>query len=172
MLLSFTGEYKLRMDAKGRMSIPADFRKVLEASDPEAAVRGSTALQINYGDHLKGHLAAYTRSTFLEMAAEIQAIRPKTKEEKRYKDEAQHLILRQSQPLEVDKDGRTVMTQRLREKLGIPEGDVMFAGSGDHFQIWSAEVYDARVGAPMRSFAEAQEDGYDPMIGIYAVRDG
>ena len=149
-----------------------DFRKVLEASDPESAVRGSAAIQVIYGDHLKGHLAAYTKSAFLEMAAEIQAIRPKTREEKQRKDEAQHLILRQSQPLEVDKDGRTVMTQRLREKLRIAEGEVMFAGSGDHFQIWAAETYDAQVGAPMRSFAEAQEDGYDPMIGIYALRGG
>jgi MraZ protein len=154
------------------MSIPADFRKVLEAGDPDTAVRGSLSVQVVYGDHLKGHLAAYTMAAFAEMATEIQSIRPTTREAQERKTAAQHLILRQSQPLEVDKDGRTVLPQRLREKLGLPEGEVMFAGSGDHFQIWPAEAYRTQVGAPMRAYAEAQDEGYDPMTGIYAVRSG
>ena len=35
MVLSFTGEHTQKVDGKGRMSIPADFRRVLEAGDPE-----------------------------------------------------------------------------------------------------------------------------------------
>jgi len=34
VVLSFTGEHTQKVDSKGRMSIPADFRRVLEAGDP------------------------------------------------------------------------------------------------------------------------------------------
>ena len=60
MVLSFTGTYTLKVDAKGRMSIPADFRRVLEGGDPDWTAGLFPRMYLLYGDHLVNKLHAYT----------------------------------------------------------------------------------------------------------------
>ena len=53
VVLSFTGEHTQKVDGKGRMSIPADFRRVLEDGDLRgaiaSAVRAALARSIRWG---------------------------------------------------------------------------------------------------------------------------
>ncbi|EPX86566.1 Uncharacterized protein putative in bacteria [Rubellimicrobium thermophilum DSM 16684] len=119
---SFTGEYPQRIDGKGRMSIPSDFRRVLEANDPAWTEGLNPSLYLLYGEHLKDRLEAYTVAAFDEIARRIMAIRPATPEEALRKTMSQRLILGQSVRLEVDRDGRVVLPARQRQKLGLTEG--------------------------------------------------
>lgn len=157
MVLSFTGEHTQKVDGKGRMSIPADFRRLLEAGDPEWAPGLNPRLYLLYGDHLKETLHVYTMDGFAEIAAQITAM-PRGNKSRTLMS---RLILGQSIKLEVDKDGRTVMPIRQRQKLGLTEGEVYFSGVGDHFEIWKAETYADTVGRTTSAFLDEQPDDFE-----------
>ena len=61
------------------------------------------------------------------------------------------------------------MPARQRAKLGLTEGEVVFSGAGEHFEIWAAATFDEKVGARMRAFLETQGDGFDPMTLVWAA---
>ena len=56
------------------MSVPADFRRVLEAGDPEWTTGLQAGLYLLYGDHLKEPLHAYTVEEFRKTMADINAM--------------------------------------------------------------------------------------------------
>ncbi len=151
------------------MSIPSDFRRVLEANDPAWTDGLSPSLYLLYGDHLTDRLEAYTVAAFDQIAQQIMSIRPTTPEATRRKQMSQRLILGQSVRLEVDKDGRIVMPIRQRQKLGLTEGEVVFSGVGDHFEIWAATTYAEKVAAETRAFLEAQGENFDPMTLVWGA---
>ena len=61
MVLSFTGEHTQKVDGKGRMSIPADFRRVLESQDPDWTDGLNPRMYLLYGDHLKKELHLHSQ---------------------------------------------------------------------------------------------------------------
>lgn len=159
MVLSFTGEHTQKVDGKGRMSIPADFRRVLEAGDPEWNPGGSPRMYLLYGEHLKDQLHGYTVEEFDAVAAQIKALPRGSKAKERLST----VFLGQSIKLDIDKDGRTVMPIRQRQKLGVTDGELYFSGVGDHFKIFRAEVYAKTVAEDIRSWLDGEEEGFDPL---------
>jgi len=171
VLPGFTGEYQQRVDGKGRMSIPAEFRRVLEEGDAEARDQSrNPSVYVQYGPHLQGkRLNAMTVDAFAAISQAIMAIRPRTPEERDRKTRAQYAVLSQTVRLEVDRDGRVVLPIAQREKMGLTEGEVVFAGIGDSFEIWPAAVYDAEVRAPLATQLADLGPGYDPMTDIWQL---
>ena len=159
MALSFTGEHTQKVDGKGRMSIPADFRRVLEAGDPTWSPGQSPRMYLLYGDHLKNQLHGYTVDEFTEVVNQINAL-PRGSDAKK---KLSRLITGQSIKLDVDKDGRTVMPIKQRQKLGITDGDLYFSGLGDHFEIWKAETFTEEVADDLQDWLSDQGDDYDPL---------
>ena len=159
MVLSFTGEYVQKVDAKGRMSIPADFRRVLESGDPAWTEGLTPALYLLYGDHLKEQLHVYTVEEFNALAHRIKSMPLGDPNRTRLS----RLFLGQSIRLDVDKDGRIVMPIRQRQKLGLTEGEVYFSGVGDHFEVWKAETFSASVGQNLTDWLADQPDDFDPL---------
>ena len=160
MVLSFTGEHTQKVDGKGRMSIPADFRRVLEAGDPEWTTGLSPRMYLLCGDHLKNQLHGYTGDEFNKVVDQINAL-PRGSANKK---KLSRLIIGQSIRLDVDKDGRTVMPIKQRQKLGLTDGELTFSGLGDHFEIWKAETFAAEVSEDLTGWLDEQEDGFDPLI--------
>ncbi|MGD7428545.1 division/cell wall cluster transcriptional repressor MraZ, partial [Ralstonia pseudosolanacearum] len=148
MDLSFTGEHTQKVDSKGRMSIPADFRRVLEQGDPEWNSERTPRMYLLYGEHLKNELHGYTVAEFGKCVDQINTL-PRGSERKKI---LSRLIIGQSIRLDVDKDGRTVMSIKQRQKLGITDGELTFSGLGDHFEIWKAETFDAEVSETMTAY--------------------
>ena len=159
---SFTGNVTQRIDAKGRVSIPADFRKVLEAGDPEREAGALPAIMLSYSPHLKTHLKGYTVAAFEAVGRSITAIEPRTPEQRRAKEMARRMHFGCSCRLEIDRDGRVVMPAARRAQLGVAEGELVFFGAGDSFEIWSAATYEEVVGAEMFAFLGEQGDDFDP----------
>lgn len=157
---SFTGEHTQRVDSKGRMSVPADFRRVLEEGDPKWSPGLSPRLYLLYGDHLSEQLHGYTVDEFNAVVGQINAL-PRGSDSKR---KLSRLIIGQSILLEVDKDGRTVMPIKQRQKLGLSDGELTFSGMGDHFEIWKAETFAAQVSGDLSAWLDAQGDDFDPLI--------
>ncbi|KJZ19820.1 division/cell wall cluster transcriptional repressor MraZ [Loktanella sp. S4079] len=159
MVLSFTGEHTQKVDSKGRMSIPADFRRVLEAGDPEWTTGLSPRMYLLYGDHLKNELHGYTVSEFTALVDQINAM-PRGSANKK---KLSRLIIGQSIKLDVDKDGRTVMPIKQRQKLGLTDGELKFSGLGDHFEIWKAETYAEEIADDLTDWLDEQGDDFDPL---------
>ena len=157
--LSFTGEHTQKVDGKGRMSIPADFRRVLEAGDPEWTSDRTPRMYLLYGDHLEHQLHGYTVNEFNALDAQIQSL-PRGSDARR---KLSRLILGQSMKLDIDKDGRAVMPIRQRQKLGVTEGELYFSGMGDHFEIWKAETFQAQEASEMQDWLAEMPDGFDPL---------
>ena len=63
---------------------------------------------------------------------------------------------------ELDPDGRLVLGQKLRDKIGL-EGEAFFIASGDTFQIWKPETYDTEELTRSEAWLDDQPDDFDPL---------
>ncbi len=169
MQRSFRGESTNKVDAKGRVSIPAAFRRVLEAGDPDwpGETRGDgpapgPALVVVYGDERRDFLECYTIETIAEVDAKIRRY-PRASPRRRA---LQRLYNGQSTPMTVDETGRIVLSPKLRAKIGLA-GEAFFVGNGDTFEIWHPETYDAQMGLVL-----AEDEGFDPAVDPAVYLDG
>jgi len=155
----FRGESHHKVDTKGRVSIPALFRHVLAAEDPECQEGGTPNLVIVYGDHRQDHLKCYTVNAINEIDAQIAAM-PRGTRERRY---LERLYSGLSLPTSVDETGRLVLPAKLREKIGI-EGEAFFIATGDSFQIWKPETYNEKFGVEDEAWLDEMGDDFDPLV--------
>ncbi len=157
MGLSFRGEFNQKVDGKGRMSIPADFRSVLADGDPRCPENPLPRMVVLHGPHLKNFLQAYTIEAMQEIEEGIQRLPRGSADRKR----ASRMILSKSWETEVDKDGRIVLPQRLRQQIGM-QGEAVMSAMGDHFEIWNAETYAAVEAAELAEMDDFDGD-FDPL---------
>lgn len=156
--LSFRGEFNQKVDGKGRMSIPADFRRVLEAGDPHFPENPNPRLVLLYGPHLKNCLQAYTINAMAEIEAGIRRL-PRGSIQRK---QASRMLLGKSWETEVDKDGRIVMPKERREQIGL-DGEAAMVAMGDYFEIWNAATYQAQEAAEIEAFLSQQPEDFDPL---------
>ncbi len=159
MARRFRGEGLHKVDAKGRVSIPALFRRVLEANDEPGADAKCPNLVIHYGTARKGHfIECYTMTAAAEVDAQIDAL-PRGSKNRRAMEAYFH---GQSQQTSVDETGRLVLSKQLRDLIGL-EGEAKFVASGDTFKIWNPETYEAEVAAHEAAILDELPDDVDPL---------
>lgn len=135
----FRGEYYQKVDSKARVSIPAAFRRVLEAGDPPSPDFPRTRIVIAYGGKSRRYAECYTVRDADILAQKVRAL-PLGSKQRRILE--RDLITR-SLTVEIDENGRIVLPQKVRDKIEYQEGgDTVFAGTLDRFQIWRADTYD------------------------------
>lgn len=153
----FRGEGVHKVDSKGRVSIPAAFRRVLEENDPDWTEGLNPNLVIVYGDKRRKFLEGYTMAAIEEVDEKIARLprgsRPRRLLERMFSGQAIHT--------QVDETGRLVLPLKLREKLGI-EGEAYFIGAGDTFQIWHPDEF-ARTEEDVDRWYEELGDDFDPL---------
>lgn len=133
----FRGEGVQKVDAKGRVSIPAHYRRVLEAGDPSWSEGKAPEFVIVYGGPNRDYLECFTIDSANEVDAKIKAMPRGSQNRKRL----QRLFNGQSMPMTVDETGRIVLPAKLRQKIGV-EAEAYFIAMGDTFQIWKPETYE------------------------------
>lgn len=79
---TFRGEHQNKVDAKGRVSIPVDFRRVLEAGDPDWTPGQAPNLVVVYGGKSQQYLECYTLESMAEVDRKIKAMPRGTKRRK------------------------------------------------------------------------------------------
>jgi MraZ protein len=128
----FVSNYTLRLDAKGRVSIPAPFRAVLARDgfeglycyptlDQPALDAGGNALLGEIEELLSG-FPAYSDQ----------------------RDELSLALYGTSETLKVDGEGRVILSESLKGHAGIGE-TAAFVGLGHKFQIWEPERFRAQL---------------------------
>lgn len=135
MARRFRGEYTFKVDSKGRVSIPALFRRVLEAGDDTWVEGKRPELVIVYGDTSQEFLEVYTMRAIEALEDKIAKLPSSPLKRKLTKR-----VSGQAHPTEVDPDGRLVIPQKLREKIAL-EKEAYFLATGDTFQIWNPGTY-------------------------------
>ena len=154
----FRGESHHKVDTKGRVSIPASFRRVIEAADPNWTDGLPPELVIVYGDHRRNYLECYTMEAIEEVDAKIDALPRGSMQRKML----QRLFHGQSFPTTIDETGRLVLPAKLRQKIELDK-EAFFIAAGDTFQIWKTETYEADELAKTEEWLEELPDDFDPL---------
>ncbi|NHB77134.1 division/cell wall cluster transcriptional repressor MraZ [Rhodobacter calidifons] len=143
----FLGEIYLKVDAKARVLIPADFRAILKDDDPSSPDPARPRMHMVYGGPMRAFVECYSKRAFEQLAADIESM-----DEGDERDDAELNLLTRSVKVEVEPDGRIVLPPRVREKLGLlgdetgEKAEVVFAGKSDRFHIYRRDIYEARFG--------------------------
>ncbi len=154
----FRGEFHQKVDGKGRVSIPAQFRRVLSAGDPNCTEGENPEFVIVYGDHRRKYLECYTIEAIDEVDDQISAM-PRGSVERRM---LERLFSGQSLSTNVDETGRLVLPAKLRAKIGL-EAEAFFIATGDTFQIWKPETYEEEELSKTESWLEDFPEDFDPL---------
>lgn len=163
----FRGESHHKVDAKGRVSIPASYRRVIEASDPNWTPGDAPELVIVYGDHRRNYLECYTRQAMEEVDAKIDALPRGSMERKML----QRLLQGFSFETSVDETGRLVLPAKYRQKIGL-ENEAFFIAAGDTFQIWRPETFEAEEASKTEAWLDELPDDFDPLIYLDSKLEG
>jgi len=124
----FVSNYTLRLDSKGRVSIPAPFRSVLgrdgfdglycyPALDRSAIDAGGNALM-----------------------SEIEALIARFAPFSEAREQFATALYGTSETLKVDGEGRVILSEQLKGHAGITDA-VAFVGLGHKFQIWEPKRF-------------------------------
>lgn len=157
MARRFRGESEQTVDSKGRVSVPALFRRVVEACDPEWKEGMRPELVIVYGTEKQQFLECYTIEAIEEIDRRIDRMK-KGSIERRMVERIYH---GHSMPAQIVEDGRIVLPQKLRKKLDL-EDKAFFIASGDHFQIWKPSTYEEVELAKVDEWLGQQDEDFDP----------
>jgi MraZ protein len=125
----FRGRYEHTIDAKGRTSLPARYRDVLEASGERRIVLTSS---------LDPCLVAYAMpewSAFEERLGKLPQFDRAVQKLKR-------IYVSGAVECEVDDSGRILVPPTLREYAGLAK-DVLWAGSGKYAELWDKQAWRA-----------------------------
>lgn len=136
----FRGGSVHKVDAKGRVSIPASFRRVLEEGDPDWVAGAAPNLVIVWGRTDKPRLECFTLRAIEAIDDLVESYAPLSDE----REDLAEILNAQAVYAALDETGRIVLNQRLREEARIGE-EAEFVGMGDSFHIWAPQDYAAHL---------------------------
>ncbi|HEY2529746.1 MAG TPA: division/cell wall cluster transcriptional repressor MraZ [Xanthobacteraceae bacterium] len=128
----FVSHYMLRLDAKGRVSVPAAFRAVL-ARDGFDGLYCYPALD-------RPALDAGGNALLSEIEALVASFSPYSEQREQFS----HALYGTSETLKIDSEGRVVLTDTLKAHAGITDA-VTFVGLGHKFRIWEPDRFRAEL---------------------------
>jgi MraZ protein len=127
----FRGSAPTKIDDKGRLKVPTEFRRLLEEQHGRevfiTSVRGDSAL-------------LYPMSTWEGIEARLARVPSSDRAKQRYLERVNYF----GQHLRLDAQGRVLIPQILRERAEMV-GEVVVSGRLEHLAIWNRERFDARL---------------------------
>lgn len=139
-----TGEFECKLDAKGRMMIPAGLKKKLPEADSEGLV-------INRG--FKKYLVIYTKKEWDKKLDELNKLN-------QYESKNIAFIryfTRGASELSLDTIGRVNLPQLLLDYADI-KGDVVLTCQINKIEVWDKKAYDGMIDAEPMDFAALAEE--------------
>ena len=126
--MRFIGDYGAKTDAKGRVFLPAQFRKILDAEGEKSLVLRCDVFQ--------RCLVLYPESVW---NAQLDSLRAQVNQW----NSRQQMMLRRfeadAEPIELDSNGRLLISKRKLQYAGIGS-DVRFLAMVDRIEIWSKQA--------------------------------
>ncbi|MCZ4244679.1 division/cell wall cluster transcriptional repressor MraZ [Pedobacter punctiformis] len=138
------GEFDCKLDAKGRLMVPASLKKQL----PEAERDG---LVINRG--FEKHLVIYPKKVWDEIVADLSKLNQYEKKTREFI----RFFTRGASELTLDASGRVLLPKSLLEFAGI-SGDVVLACQFNKIEVWAKSAYDDLLDNEPENFANLAEE--------------
>jgi MraZ protein len=128
----FVSNYTLRLDAKGRISIPAPYRGVLARDGFDGLYCYPTlgAPSLDAGGHA--------------LLKEIEALIARFPPYSDQRDEFSVALYGTSETLKLDGEGRVILSEPMKAHAGITDA-AAFVGLGHKFQIWEPARFRAQL---------------------------
>lgn len=149
---SFFGSHINKLDAKGRVAAPADFRRALDGD----ALRGFYCMPSIRGPYLEcggGDFISY----FKEMIRELDPFDPD-------REALEVHVIAQIRSLPFDTEGRVVIPEPMRSHARL-EDRVLFQGRGETFVILTAEGAEERAAESLDRARAALQRLRNPRAG-------
>lgn len=124
----FLGQFQHNLDDKGRLMIPARFRELL-AGGAFITQGFDKCLMVMTETYFK---QVYERIDSMNLADPIAR-------------QLRRLILSNAYSVEPDKVGRILVPQNLRNFLGIASGELVVAGQGEYFEVWTPDEWSGQM---------------------------
>lgn len=130
-MTGFLGRYEYQVDPKGRVSLPAEFRRQAD---------GSRFVLLQWE---ATHLTLFPEEIWAEVQARIVELRRSRPQA------ANHLrrITSRAVNVEPDKQGRILVPSWLKEAVGL-EGTVLLTGNVDRIEVWDPKTFEAVTEGP------------------------
>lgn len=138
--MRFLGNIEAKTDTKGRVFLPAVFRKVLQTSGEESLVLRKDVFQ--------QCLTIYPQSVWNE---QMDLLRQRLNRWNKQQQELYRQFVSDVETVVLDGSGRLLIPKRYLAMAGI-DREVRFIGMGDTMEVWSAE-------AARKPFVEPEEFG-------------
>ena len=123
----FIGNIEAKTDEKGRVFLPAAFRRVLQKS-------GDERLMLRKDIHQRC-LVLYPEAVWNEM---MDTMRRKLNRWNSHEQQVFRQLVSEAEAVTLDGNGRFLLTRRAKEFAGICS-QVTFIGMGDTIEIWAKE---------------------------------
>jgi len=143
-MADFYGEYDNGIDPKGRLYVPAAFRKALpkEADDTFVVTRG-----------FDGCLAVYGLDDWKRVKDDLRRLSPLKKSDRQFV----RAIVSQAAEAKVDRQGRIAIPRKLLDKANIRDRATVI-GNLDKFELWNPELYERYMEDADEHLAETAEN--------------
>lgn len=128
----FLSTFHNRIDKKGRVSVPAQFRAALAAKTLANDFQGIVA----YQSPINACIEACGMSRIIKLNERIESFDPYSQE----RDAFVTTLFGESVQLSFDGEGRVMLPEQLIEAAGLKE-QATFVGKGEIFEIWEPEAF-------------------------------
>ncbi len=128
----FLGTHQNRLDTKGRVSVPASFRRIGEAA----------SVLVLRPSHTHPCIEAWPAPVFDQLAAPLDRLDMFSEDQ----DDLTTALYAEAHRVEPDKEGRISLPDSLVQHAGLTDA-VSFMGLGRTFQIWEPAAASARLAA-------------------------
>ena len=153
----FLGTHQNRLDAKGRVSVPAPFRAVLRNL---ANGDDDTAPLVLRPSHKHACVEGWPATSFRKLAEPLERLDLFGEDH----DDLAAALYADAHPIEIDREGRMVLPDALVAYANLSDA-VVFMGLGKLFQIWEPQAAAKRV-------AEARERARNAKLTLPAEVPG
>ncbi len=143
----FLSTYTNKIDKKGRVSVPAQFRSVLSGQNLDGIVA--------YPSVVNNCIEACGIDRIERMSASIDDNHELYSDER---DAFAMSILGDSSPLSFDSDGRVTLPEKLLKEAGL-DGQAVFVGKGQTFEIWEPKAFE-EYSAKAREIAKQKREEF------------
>lgn len=150
MAHAFRGRFEIKLDPKGRLSLPQAYRSLL---DQRLVVTNS-----RYRGHSCLHVFTVQQWEKLERRIQkLSSLKPEVQAFSRF-------YLSGGQPVEIDGQGRVMIPQSLRRFADL-DGHAVLVGLGDKIEIWSQRSWST-------VFEELSESFEDTLAAVASLDEG
>lgn len=143
-MATFIGDYKCKVDAKGRIILPMAFKKQMPAEAQDQFVVRK--------DIFENCLVLYSAD---DWKRQLEKIRRKMNPYNREQNMFRRNFFIGTLELTLDNNNRILLPKRLLDLIGARR-DVVLAGQDERIEIWAADVYES-IEMPAEDFADLAE---------------